>query len=150
MLRERRSEERGFTMIELLVVVMLIAILAAIAIPSFINQSAKASDAGAKELVHGAQVAIESCATDNDGAYNVAACDSPAALQSREPTITISAGAGTAYLSSVQTPSGGGYTLTTVATDGDSYSLSRSPSGATSRFCSNAPGQSACPASQSW
>ena len=40
--------EAGFSMIELMVVILLIGILAAIAIPSFLNQKAKANDAAAK------------------------------------------------------------------------------------------------------
>ena len=77
-LRQRAKDERGFTLIELLVVILIIGILAAIAIPSFINQKGKASDAAAKELAHTAQVAIETCATDNNGTYNVASCQTPA------------------------------------------------------------------------
>lgn len=65
----RAKEESGFTLIELLVVILIIGILAAIAIPSFLNQKSKANDAQAKELVHSAQTAIETIATDYNGSY---------------------------------------------------------------------------------
>ena len=68
-LRVRVQEEKGFTLVELLVVMLILGLLAAIAIPSFFNQRDKARDADAKEQVRTAQTAIETYATDNDGSY---------------------------------------------------------------------------------
>src|ERR1039457_6174633 len=62
--------EDGFTVIELLVVVLIIGILAAVALPSFLNQKNKAIDASAKELAHSAQIAAETYATDHNGSYS--------------------------------------------------------------------------------
>src|ERR1700723_2235412 len=96
-LRQRSSDEGGFTLIELLVVILIIGILAAIAIPSFLNQKGKASDAAAKELAHTAQVAEETCATDNDGAY-APNCTTATKLQSYESTIQLGSAGSNAYL----------------------------------------------------
>ena len=68
-LRVRVQEEKGFTLVELLVVMLILGLLAAIAIPSFFNQRDKARDADAKEQVRTAQTAIETYATDNNGSY---------------------------------------------------------------------------------
>ena len=54
-----RNGERGFTMIEILVVLLIVAALAAIAIPLFTNQRDKAQDADAKTAATVAVGAME-------------------------------------------------------------------------------------------
>jgi prepilin-type N-terminal cleavage/methylation domain-containing protein len=64
-----RHGEAGFALIELLVVMVIVGILAAFALPTFFNQKDKAGDARAKEYVHSAVVAMETYSTDNNGKY---------------------------------------------------------------------------------
>ena len=61
----RRADQQGFTLIELLVVILIIGILAAIAIPAFLSQRAKAQDSEAKSHVRTAQTAMETYFTQD-------------------------------------------------------------------------------------
>jgi type IV pilus assembly protein PilA len=88
--RRRGDDEQGFTLIELMVVVLIIAILIAIAIPTFLGARARAQDAAAKSDLRNGLTAEKTTYVDTQGYSNDTAVGG--VLKGIEPALKWGAG----------------------------------------------------------
>ena len=134
--------EAGFSLIELLVVILILGALAAIALPLFYNQKGKANDAKAKGVAHLAQIAMETCGSDQ-GSY--ASCDSIAALSAIQSTLT---GAPITFPSPA-TSKAYEFRVASASAAGQYFGVDRNAEGELSHPCAT-PGVNGCASSGDW
>jgi type IV pilus assembly protein PilA len=140
-LRERAQSEQGFTLIELLVVILIIGILAAIAIPAFLGQRARAQDTAAKSAVREAQTAMETFYTDNQTYVAT-----EAQLQDIEQSLATAPGS-TLVISGTAVDA---YTLDVTSITGNHFKIAKAATGVVSRSCTRPNTKGGCPATTVW
>ena len=156
-IKARRENEEGFTLIELMVVVLIIAILIAIAIPTFLGARQRAQDRAAQSSARNGLTAAKTVFTDRDSYMVTDLATTIAALQGVEPSLTFGTAStdGPNTLDVDVTAVGDAISLTVKSRSGDCFTIMDIAQGAnagtyfTSAAAAGTPAVCATPAASS-
>jgi type IV pilus assembly protein PilA len=140
-----RRNQDGFTLVELLVVILIVGILSAIAVPAFLGQRARSQDTAAKSFARHAQSAMES--HYHSGQTYVGA--TIAVLEAIEPSLKPARGI-TFAAPPTATLTATGYVLTVTSKTTNTFTITKVASGTVSRTCTRTNTKGGCSTSRVW
>jgi prepilin-type N-terminal cleavage/methylation domain-containing protein len=150
-----RDAQRGYTLIELMVVVLVIGIIASISIPAFLRYRESSQDAAARSLLRNAAIAMETFYSENEhveisSLATGSAAEAETTMRGYEPNIgwdrdnfaalAKDNGLGFVYDRSPGATEADRYILQSVSASGDVHSYYRNENSQTFRCATPAPG----------
>lgn len=142
----RRQGQAGFALIELLVVMVLVGILAAIALPRFIGQADKARDSEAKSNARNMVSLVASCFAETE---NFRECTTSGRTELDAGGLAVGSGRGEVQ---VQSSSPEQYKITARSRSGTDFEITKPAGAPPERTCGPPPrrGQNGCPSDGNW
>lgn len=137
----QRAAQDGFTLVEVLVVILIVGLLALIALPQFLAQGSKGKDAVAKHAVAAVAQQLEACYSAEED-YQL--CDSASRLADADVPLGSGPGQVEAEATGART-----YTVTAHSRSGNDFVIARPSSGNFQHTCTK-PGANGCPSDGTW
>jgi type IV pilus assembly protein PilA len=144
-----RRDQHGFSLIEVLVVILIVGILAAIAVPAFLGQRARSQDTAAKTFARHAQTAMET--HHQSGLTYVGA--TIAVLEAIEPSLKPAQGI-TFAAPPTATLTASGYVFTVTSKSTNTFTITKVATGVStgtvSRTCTRPNTKGGCKVARTW
>jgi type IV pilus assembly protein PilA len=131
-------DETGFTLLEILVIILIIAIMVVIALPAFLGRSSKANDASARSDARNLVSQVDACYSDKQ---DYSKCTSPP-----NTGLRLGGSAGEVEVTNATTRT---YTVVAHSDSGNDFTIEKGANGEVTRTCTTA-GKGSCSAAGTW